>query len=85
MKKLEKLKEKTLDATKLGMIQGGKLPASGGLGEECTGGGVSNQFDYASEITYSFSWQSDTVENGIYVFSGGHTTITHWSDCPPNP
>jgi len=73
MKTLEKLREKTLSTSKLGLIKAG--------GEECTGGGVSNQYDWSSCTTYSFSWQSDTVDNGIYIFTGGKTTIHRWENC----
>lgn len=73
MKKLEKLKDKSLSVSKLGLIKAG--------GEECTGGGFSSQYDWNNCTTYTYSWQSDTVDNGIYTFSGGKTTIHRWTNC----
>ncbi|ALR29333.1 hypothetical protein ATE47_01740 [Chryseobacterium sp. IHB B 17019] len=67
MKKLEKLREKSLNTAALGQIKAG--------GEECTGGGFSTQYNWTTCTAYTFSWQSDTVDNGIYVFQGGKTSI----------
>lgn len=67
MKKLEKLREKSLKISALNLIKAGEA--------ECTGGGFSTQHNWHTCTAYTFYWQSDTKENGIYTFQGGRTVI----------